>query len=202
MPLSLFGLEIGDASQNKKGYKACALSDRGNSIQWMVSGLEVAFEPSSFKNESTDRMNIALKPNPELTADLSNLEKAVLEQASAHSTELWGRKLSISDVKEKMSSLLYRSPKGYDPVFRAKIDRTGPRACMLWDSKLERRGWLEKWKGQNIDVEFEAKCIWITNREWGVVVQVRNVLVNDAAKEQSNSSSTCPFTRNKTERSI
>ena len=141
--LNVSNLSLGDLTTSKKGTKSAPLSCACKPVVWIPDAQNVAFEPKSFNND--DRMNLVMKASPAAIETLDALDEQILQQCFVESQRIFGKNLTLDEVRLRYNPCLKLSDKGYAPTFKAKITMTGTGAIKCWNADKTMRKLPSSW---------------------------------------------------------
>ena len=180
-------LTLGPLLTTTKGSRQILISkDDGTPLIWTPSEyLEVVFEPSNFSDKESSRLSICFNPTEEINSFQGIFESWCVKTLAKKSRELLGSEQTEAQIKEKFQSSLKTSEKGWTS-FRAKINIAGKNQVQCWTPKKV-KCWLPScWKDCKILPQLHFKSVYIMNKEFGVVVDVKHCLLEEIEPQ-------CPF---------
>ena len=177
---NLANLAIGEVAVSGKGAKSAPLSYNGAPVTWQPGASPVVYEPTSFSGEEVTRVNLVMRASAQVEEQLSTLDEFIVRLAHSHSMKLFGKPLSQEEVSQKYNPLLKRSDKGYAPTFKAKVN-LGKLRC--WDMDKQRRDAPAAWTQCSVTPMVQVKGLWFLSKEWGVLCQIEDLLVDEASQE-------------------
>jgi hypothetical protein len=185
MPFDESKLAFGDVSLSLKGARSCPLKGDTAWTPGELAGLRCCWEPKSFDGTDQNRVSINFASTPETEADLERLEKWVVETVSKDPKRFFDKDLTPASVKERFCSSLKVSAKGYRSI-RAKMNFAGRQAVNYWTPDRQPRDAPEDWLSASLQPHLVAKGLWFMSKDWGVLLEMTDCLVDDAA-------AVCPF---------
>ena len=130
--LDVSNLSLGDLVTSKRGIKSLPLSCADKPVVWKPDAQNIAFEPKSFNND--DRMNLVMQASPAAIETLRALDEQIVQQCFADSQRIFGKSLTLDEVRLRYNPCLKLSDKGYETTFKAKIALTGTGAIKCWNA--------------------------------------------------------------------
>ena len=120
-----------------------------------------------------------------MEADILQLESWVLETLAANPQKYFGQDLTLVQLKERFSSAIKTSEKGYRSL-RAKMNFTGKGAVQCWTAEKAKRDLPEDWTACSVKPRLQIKGLWIMSREFGLLLEMSDALLEEF-------SVACPF---------
>ena len=185
----LAAITLSDPVNGAKGAKIAPVSYLGKPIVWMPDAQVVAYEPSAFQNEEASRVNLVMRASQEAVESLTAFDEHIIALCTEHSANLFGKTLTLEEVKLRYTPCLKQSSKGYEPTFKTKINLSGRGQVKYWDSQSMPCKAPESWIGYSIKPRVVVKCLWLMPKEFGCLFECTDVLINEACPETF----VCPF---------
>ena len=179
-------LLVSDPVTSAKGAKTSALSYGGKPVVWQPEPQAVAYEPSSYQNEDSTRVNLVMRATPGVVDVLQELDEYLVKFCTDHSLRLFGRDMTQEEVQLRYTPCLKRSEKGYDPTFKVKIATEGRGKLKCWDGARNLREAPRSWIGCSAQPLVTVRCLWIMPKSFGCLFECSDVLVDEAGPQ-------CPF---------
>ena len=184
--LNVSNLSLGDLVTSKRGTKSAPLSCANKPVVWIPDAQNVAFEPKSFNND--ERMSLVMKATPAAIETLNALDEQIVQQCFADSQRIFGKNLTIDEVRLRYNPCLKLSDKGYEPTFKAKIALTGAGAIKCWNADKTMRKLPSSWVGCTVQPRILLRCIWVMPTAFGCLFECADTLLAEGETEIS-----CPF---------
>ena len=179
-------LSLGPILTTTKGSKQIQISNDGSPLVWTPSEyLEIPFEPSNFSDKESSRQSICFAPTPEIENFQNIFQSWCIKTLAKKSKELLGSEQTEAQIKEKFQSSLKTSEKGWTS-FRAKMNVAGKNQVQCWTPEKVIRSLPSCWKDCKILPQFHLKSVYIMNKEFGVICDVKHCLVEEIEPQ-------CPF---------
>ena len=179
-------LTLGPLLTTSKGAKQIQISNDGGPLIWTPKEhLEIPFEPSNFSDKESSRLSICFTPTPEIESFQTIFESWCVKALAIKSKELLGTEQTQEQIKEKFSTSLKTSEKGYQS-FRAKLNIAGKNIVQCWDQDKAKCSLPSCWKDCKILPQLHFKSLYIMNKEIGCVIDVKACLIQEVEAE-------CPF---------
>ena len=179
-------LSLGPILTTTKGSKQIQISNDGSGLVWTPSEyLEIPFEPSNFSDKESSRQSICFAPTPEIENFQNLFQSWCIKTLAKKSKELLGSEQTEAQIKEKFQSSLKTSEKGWTS-FRAKINIAGKNQVQCWTPEKVKCSLPSCWKDCKILPQFHFKSVYIMNKEFGVVIDVKHCLLEEIEPQ-------CPF---------
>ena len=182
MPFDESTLAFGDVSLSLKGARSCP--PRGD-VVWSPGEMRCCWTPKAFDGSDAARVSINFAATPEAEADLARLETWVVQTVAADPRRFFDKDLNPQQVQERFCSSLKVSAKGYRSA-RAKLNLAGRNAVNYWTPDRQPRDAPEDWLSASLQPHLVAKGLWVMSKDWGVLLEMTDCLVDDAA-------AVCPF---------
>ena len=184
--LNVSNLSMGDLVTSKRGTKSAPLSCANKPIVWIPDAQNVAFELKSFNND--ERMSLVMKASPAANETLSALDEQIVQQCFAESQRIFGKNLTLDEVRLRYHPCLKLSDKGYEPTFKAKIALTGTGAIKCWTADKTTCKLPSSWVGCTVQPRRLLRCIWVMPTALGCLFECADTLLAEGETEIS-----CPF---------
>ena len=185
--IDLTTLCMGDVVTNLKGAKTIPLSANGAPIVWTPDFCQVAFQPSAFGGEDVSRVNLVMKVSEEVICALTALDFYIMGLLSVNSVKIFGKDMTIDEVKARFSPSIKTSDKGYSSSFKCKIVLgEGKGAVKCWDMEKEKREVPEDWTLCRVKPKITLKNLWLMSREVGILFECSDVQIDESPVA-------CPF---------
>jgi hypothetical protein len=179
-------LTLGPLLTTSKGAKQIQISNDGSPLIWTPTEyLEVPFEPSNFSDKESSRLSICFAPTPEIENFQRIFESWCVKALAIKSKEFLGTELTQEQIKEKFSTSLKTSEKGYQS-FRAKLNIAGKNIVQCWNQEKTKCLLPSCWKDCKVLPQLHFKSLYIMNKEIGCVIDVKACLLEEVEAE-------CPF---------
>ena len=183
--LEISSFLLGDMTTSKKGAKTIPLSDANKPIIWMPEAQKVAFEPKSFSGET--RVNLVLNASPSVADALKAFDEQVIHQCFTESQRIFGKSLTLDEVRLRYSPCLKVSDKGYEPTFKMKISLESP-VVKCWNMDKTSRKIPSSWVGLSVQPRIVLRCLWLMPTAFGCLFEC-----TDALLCESETKVECPF---------
>ena len=183
-------LTVGETFVTGKGAKQIPLTLDGESVHWQpTEWLTIPFEPSAFNNPEATRVNLVFNAAPgSATVDsLTRLDEWSANILAERSEALLGQKVS----REEMAKRFIPSVKTHEAsgmmTWRVKMNLTGKSQTRLWDTfRNSLSSPPDCWTVCTAKCRVRVKGIWIMAREYGLILEASDCMLDAAAAE-------CPF---------
>ncbi len=187
MALEIASLALGELVTSKKGTKSVPLTSAGQPLAWLPEAQHVLFEPKSFNGES--RVNLVMKASPSVVETLDAFDEQVVQLCFAESQRLFGRSLSLEEVRMRYNPCLKQSDKGYEPTFKAKIGLEGSGAVKCWNADATPRKIPPSWTGCAVRPRIVFRCLWFMPTAFGCLLECSDALISEGFENKPR----CPF---------
>ena len=187
MSLDLSTLQLGEVVASGKGAKLAPITQDGHPALIMLEPLEVAYEPSAFKDEESTRVNIVWRPDSATEEFLDGIDEWILREAAANSTKLFGKARTVESLKDSYTPILKKSEK-WASQFKAKMNLEEPSKVKIWDADGQLREAPKTWQGCCTRPRLRLKSIYLMGQQFGAVLECTDIQVVEEA-----TGSTCPF---------
>ena len=185
------GLAVLDpVASAKNGQKTALITKNGKPAIWYLPGLaQPLWQPSAFSNslsgETSGRLSLCLKSTEDLLREAQLIDEWAIQYAAADSERLFGKKLSLDQVKDRYNGIFKQSDK-YDPFVKVKVasDKGAP---TYWSPEKTQRGPPEDFTLCSLQCHVRLVGFWFMQTSWGLTAQLSSALV---AEENQVS---CPF---------
>ena len=184
--LNVSNISLGDLVTSKKGIKSIPLSCANKPVVWKPDAQNIAFEPKTFNND--DRVNLVMQASPAAIETLNALDEQIVQQCFDDSQRIFGRSLTLDEVRLRYIPCLKLSDKGYEPTFKAKIALTGAGAIKCWNADKTMRKLPSSWVGCTVQPRILLRCIWIMPTAFGCLFECADTLLAEGETEME-----CPF---------
>ena len=181
----LSALQLGEALAGSKGAKTVPIAANGKPLIWLPGAHEVAFTPSAFSGEDVSRVNLVLRASGDVVRTLMELDEYICALAAVESTKVFGKSLTLEEVKARFCSSLKTSEK-YPTTFKCKINLAGRGQVKLWDSDRQARKEPGCWTACTAAPRIVVKGLWVSAKEFGVLYEATDLLLDEAPQS-------CPF---------
>ncbi len=179
-------LSMGDVVTNLKGAKTIPLSANGTPAVWTPEFCQVAFQPTAFGGEDVPRVNLVMKVSEEVICTLTALDHYLMGLLSVNSAKVFGKDMTIDEVKARFSPSIKTSEKGYSSTFKCKIMLEGKGAVKCWDMEKQKRDAPEDWTLCRVRPKITVKNLWLMSREVGILFECSDVQIDESPVA-------CPF---------
>ena len=164
-----------------------ALFKDGSPVTWQADSMEIPFEPSAFGDAEAVRVTLCLNPTESVCATIAAIDEWCIKTLSANPTSLIGIQLTPDQVRERYTSALKHSDKGYKTL-RLKMNRAGRYALQLYTPEKERRCHPDAWRGCRVQPLITLKGLWLMNKDFGPLLKVQHAIL-----EEGGHGDDCPF---------
>ncbi len=178
-------LFLGDMQTNKKGSKTIPVSDANKPIVWTPEAQKVPFEPKSFNGET--RVNLVMHASPSVIETLSAFDEQIVQACFADSLRIFGKALTLEEVRLRYTPCLKISDKGYEPTWKAKISISEP-AVKCWNADKTPCALPESWTRRKVQPRIVFRCLWFMPTAFGCLCEC-----TDALLSESETKDKCPF---------
>ena len=151
-----------------------------------TSSVKPLFQPSSFNSDNLGRKSLCLSAPPEVMAEAASLDEWAVGYAKHHSERLFGKALTIDQVKERYMGVVKTHDK-YPAYLKVKIAVDLRNQPLYWTPEKTKRGPPEDWVESELMCQFKITGFWFMAASFGLSVQLANAQVTDAAPQ------VCPF---------
>ena len=181
-------LKLGTLAVSSKGQKTVPLMyENGSSVNWVPStAMQVAFEPRAFGQENASRVNLVLHPTSEMISQLQELDAVVVSLLAKSSLEIFGKKLTETEVQSHFTSSLKTSTKGFLPTMKVKMNVSGKNITRCWDENKQICAQPDRWVSCKAMPKITIRSVWMMGKDMGLLFETLAVQL-----EQTNSE--CPF---------
>ena len=183
--LEMTSLKLGEVTLLGKGAKVTPLTSNGETLKWTPGPLQILFQPKAFNDPSATRVSVCFKSTPEIECYISELEAWILKEVASNPQMYLGQACSESQVRERFTSALKTSEKGYTHL-RAKMNLFGKNQVKCWDEHKKPRPPPEDWTTCEVQPCLHIKGLWVMSKDFGLLIEMGDALV-------SESSQLCPF---------
>jgi len=173
---------------NAKGQKNAVITHRdGRPAIWTLSSIvKPLFQPSSFNSADNGRKSLCLSVPAEVMAEAMSLDEWAVSYAKHHSERLFGKALTLEQVKERYMGVVKTHDK-YPAYLKVKIAVDLRNQPLYWTPEKTKRGPPEDWVESELMRQFKIAGFWFMASSFGLSVQLANAQVTDAAPQ------VCPF---------
>ena len=179
-------LNLGEVALIGKGAKVAPLTSNGGTLKWTPGPLQILFQPKAFSDPAATRVSVCFKSTPQIEEYIEELESWILKEVASNPQQYLGQALSESQVRERFTSALKTSEKGYKHL-RAKMNiGTGKGAVKCWDENKRPRPPPDDWTLCEVQPCLLIKGLWVMSKDFGLLIEMPDALV-------SESSQLCPF---------
>ena len=147
--------------------------------------MEIPFEPSAFGDTEALRVTLAFTPSDALMQTITELDNWCINTLSATPCVLLGINLTKDQVRERYSSSLKTSEKGYTTL-RTKMNRSGRYALQCYDAELQKMPHPDNWRSCSIRPKLLFKGLWVMGKDFGPIIECTHAVVKESTDE-------CPF---------
>jgi len=186
---SLFtSLMCHDPVANAKGQKNALISQQdGQPAYWtLTSSVKPLFQPSSFNSTDNGRKSLCLSVPPDVMEEAVSLDSWAVSFAQHHSDRLFGKPLTLEQVKERYMGVVKTHDK-YPAYVKVKIAVDLRNQPLYWTPEKTKRGPPDDWVASELMCQFKISGFWFMSSSFGLSVQLSNAQVTDAAPK------VCPF---------
>ena len=179
-------LTLGPLLTTSKGAKQISILNDGGPLIWTPTEyLEIPFEPSHFSDKESSRLSICFAPTPEIENFQKIFESWCVKALAVKAKELLGTEQTQEQIKEKNSTSLKTSEKGYQS-FRAKLNIAGKNIVQCWNHERVKCLLPCFWRECKVLPQLHFKSLYIMNKEIGCVIDVKACLIQEVEAK-------CPF---------
>ena len=185
MPLEVNSLSLGDLTISGKGTKQIPLRCKDGLLKLQPGPSRVLWQPQAFNDPTATRVPICFEATPEVEDYISRLDDWVIKALAADSQRYFGSPLSVEQVREKYTSSLKTSQKGYKHL-KAKMNIMGRASVRFWSHDGKTGPPLEDWTNRVVEPILEFRGCWFLGKEVGLLVELTDALV-------TQNTVACPF---------
>ena len=106
-------LSLGDLTVTGKGTKQIPLRCKDGLLKFQAGPLRVMWQPQAYNDPTATRVPICFEATPEVEDYFSTLDEWVIKALAADSQRLFGAAVTVDQMREKYTSALKTSQKGY-----------------------------------------------------------------------------------------
>ena len=165
--MNFAGFQLQQAKREFKGTQICSLLSAIGEEPKAVAESTCLFEPSAFGGVvDASRVSLSLALNESIATLVEEIESFLLKEAQR--LRLFGG-VGKDELKNRFQSAI-KTPAGYKPYLRVKMNFAGPRAVRLWDSNGQPRDVPATWQGCHLKINLAARGIWLNEHcclGWG-----------------------------------
>ena len=185
MPLETSGLKLGELTLIGKGAKVAPLTSKCETLKWTPGPSQILFQPKAYNDPTASRVSVCFRSTSEIEEYVRELEDWILKEVADSPLTYLGHACSESQVRERFTSALKTSEKGYTHL-RAKMNLAGKGQVKCWDENKKPRPPPEDWTMCEVQPCLHIKGCWIMSKDWGLLIEMPAAMV-------SESSQLCPF---------
>jgi hypothetical protein len=177
--IDLAALALGDVCTSGKGAKSVPFwyPKREVPVFQPPEPLAVLYEPSGFNDATAERVNLVMRPTPELLGQLEALDNQIVAMLALDSVKYFAKPMTEAEVRERYSPLVKTSDKGYLPTFKAKMNIAGRGKVRIWDENRLPRDAPESWQSCRVVPRLSLRSLWMMSKEVGPLLEVSDVMV-------------------------
>ena len=155
----------------KSGKSAQILKDKDlHMIQFDTT--EAPFNASAFNEPDANRVNLCMRTTPAIEDFLMETEAWLLDYCQQESVRLFGKQMSLDEVKFMYTPLLKMSDK-YPTIWKVKLNKTGRQAVRCWDKDTRQKmDTPQDWREYAITPRVWIKSLWIQSKSFGVTMEL------------------------------
>ena len=168
---------IADVQTAKSGKSAQIL--RGKDLHMVQFGaMEAPFNASAYNEPDASRVNLCMRTTPAIEDFLAEYEAWLMDYCQQESARLFGKQMSLDEVKFMYTPLLKMSDK-YPTLWKVKLNKTGRHAVRCWDKDTRQKMTIpEDWREYSITPRVWIKSLWIQSKSFGVTMELVDALLN------------------------
>ena len=183
------GLTIEPVRVSSTGFKTASVAFEGERLQWLTPWSQIPFHPRKFREDSSDKVSLALVTN-DFTLEIGEaLDRWALSQATQNSIQLFGRTLSPTDVVRAYKPIIARSG-DFKPLIKSKIWLDGSLQIRVWDESATRRTVPQNFRDFEARAAQVLKGFWFHSGKFGLTLETPDVQLRGCAEAEVR----CPFT--------
>ena len=186
MPLEVTSLTLGDLTTTGKGTKQIPLRCKDGLLRFQPGSLRVLWQPAAYNEPSATRVPICFEATPEVEDYINTLDDWMVKKLATDSNRFFGQALTVEQVREKYTSCIKTSQKGYKHL-KAKMNISGRASARFWNHESKKpTGPPEDWTRCEVEPVLEIRGLWFLGKEMGLLVELTDALI-------SETSVVCPF---------
>jgi len=186
MPLEVNSLTLGDLTTTGKGTKQIPLRCKDGLLKFQPGPLRVLWQPQAYNEPTATRVPICFESTPEVEDYMNTLDDWVIKALAAGSQNYFGGTLTVDQVRDKYTSSLKTSQKGYKHL-KAKMNIVGRASARFWSPDATKPGAPpQDWTNCAVEPILEIRGLWFLSKEMGLLVELTDALVTE-------NSVACPF---------
>jgi hypothetical protein len=186
MSLEVNSLSLGDLTTTGKGTKQIPLRCKDGLLKFQPGPLRVLWQPQAYNDPTATRVPICFEATPEVEDYFNTLDEWMIKALAAGSQSYFGNTLTADQVRDKYTSSLKTSQKGYKHL-KAKMNIAGRASARFWSLGANKPGPPpEDWTNCTVEPILEIRGLWFLGKEMGLLVELTDALVTE-------NSVTCPF---------
>jgi len=185
MPLETSALKLGELTLIGKGAKVAPLTSKGETLKWTPGPSQILFQPKAYNDPTASRVSVCFRCTSEIEEYVRELEDWILKEVADSPLTYLGHACSESQVRERFTSALKTSEKGYTHL-RVKMNLAGKGQVKCWDENKKPRPPPEDWTICEVQPCLHIKGLWVMSKDFGLLIEMADAMV-------SESSQLCPF---------
>ena len=186
MPLEVTSLSLGDLTVTGKGTKQIPLRCKDGLLKFQPGPSRVMWQPQAYNDPTATRVPICFEATPEVEDYFNTLDEWAIKALAADSQRLFGNTVTVDQMREKYTSALKTSQKGYRHL-KAKMNIAGRGCARFWSPGSNKPGPPpEDWTNCVVEPILEIRGVWFLGKEVGLLVELTDALVTE-------NSVACPF---------
>ena len=186
MPLEVNSLSLGDLTVTGKGTKQIPLRCKDGLLKLQPGPLRVMWQPQAYNEPTATRVPICFEATPEVEQYIHQLDEWAIKALAADSQRLFGAAATVDQMRERYTSSLKTSQKGYRHL-KAKMNIAGRASARFWTLGANKPGPPpEDWTNCAVEPILEIRGVWFLGKEVGLLVELTDALITE-------NSVACPF---------
>ena len=172
-------LSLSDVFTTRGGAKIASIRNGdGDLVVQPNEFIRIPFEPSSFNESDSQRLNLILEAPRSVLEVFADLDEWLIGYLVEHSERFFKKKLTAEEVRASYRSCVRHSDKGYAPTLRTKADLSnGKHAIHCWDDDGNRVETPECWRNCWISPRLHVTHLWMMGSSFGPVVRLTDALL-------------------------
>jgi hypothetical protein len=177
-----------DPVAGSKGQRTATIAHTdGQPALWTLkSGVKPLFAPNSFSGDANAKKSLCLTVPAEVMDEAVALDDWAVKYAQVHSERLFGKALTLDQIKERYVGVV-RSHEKYPSYVKVKIATDLRNQPIYWTPEKTKRGPPEEWLNCELMCQFKIVSFWFMSSQFGLSVQLANAQVTEELMQ------VCPF---------
>ena len=158
-----------DVQTNAKGGKFMSIEDSHQGALVCKADVEVLWEPGNFQDDGAKRVGVCFA-SADLGAWTDGVEQAVVDDMIIFQKPFPG--VTRAELESQLQRAVKVTAKGKHVKCKVDLER-----CLFWDSagnRVPRPTEFARRRGRAL---VEARHVWLMARQWGVLFEVRHLML-------------------------